>query len=220
MLVFSGQPAWASSYGQIHGLATVMDARTLLLGGHALRLYGISVPDTQAMCTDGDGRPWACGMAARAALSYLVQRYRITCQVVGFGVDRVAWARCQRADGDLAELLVLQGYAVSNTDQDDSYVAAEAVARASNAGMWSQTNPTDVRALDPVRDSLSSSGAEHLPLAAPCIVKGVRRDGLLQAYAPDHTQYQNVHVDARFGDMWFCSLEDALFAGFPAAQPQ
>lgn len=213
--VLSARMATAESYGYITGLAEVVDARTLRVGGQEVRLYGILVPDVARHCFSQAGS-WACGVAARAALAHITQNHTISCDVVGFGVDRVAWGLCLRADGDIAAEMVRSGFALSNGIQGDAYVPLEAVARAARVGLWRDVPSTEVSNLNPVTAPRPITGLTGA-LPAPCRIKGVHLQGQRVAVHPDHPHYDTVSVQAIRGDMWFCSVDDALYAGFPLA---
>lgn len=59
------------------------------------------------------------------------------------------------------------------------------------------------------------------PLEPPCemIVKGNinTRTGEKIAHSPGQANYDNVKIDEAAGEMWFCSLEEAIAAGWRAA---
>lgn len=55
-----------------------------------------------------------------------------------------------------------------------------------------------------------------------CIIKGNLRHGEKMFYLPSCKQYINVIIDESFGDLWFCSQEEAQTAGFipaPSCSP-
>ena len=92
----------------IAGEARVIDGDTLAIGAVHVRLFGVDAPEHDQTC-DRDGRTWDCGRDATRALTALVGKVRLVCEVQ----DRDRYGRavsiCAAGGTDLAEALVEQG---------------------------------------------------------------------------------------------------------------
>ncbi|USQ96700.1 thermonuclease family protein [Caulobacter sp. RL271] len=132
----------------LFGPAKAVDGDTLLVQGVEADLWTIDAPELGQTCEDADGRPWACGEAARAHLQTLIGDHRVACRPEGpptadgrwLGLCYVAEAPCQGDTGpcesDLASLnlaMVENGWAV---DQEGQYADSEDSAQARKAGLW------------------------------------------------------------------------------------
>ena len=121
---------WAS--GSFAGEA--YDGDSVEIEGQRARLYGIDAFELGQTCLDARGRPWRCGVAAKAALAERIEGQALQCVVLD--EDRDGWyvARCVGEDGtDLAAYMVRSGLALADADD---YLAEEADARRRRAGAW------------------------------------------------------------------------------------
>ena len=112
----------------------VYDGDTIEIEGQPARLYGIDAFELSQTCLDARGRPWRCGIAAKAALAERIEGQTLRCVVLH--EDREGWyvSRCVGEDGaDLGAYMVRSGLALA--DEDD-YLADEADARRRRAGAW------------------------------------------------------------------------------------
>jgi endonuclease YncB( thermonuclease family) len=120
------------------GTPFAIDGETLQVGDKTIRLYGIAVPDIHANH----------GADARLALDQLMARQRIQCSELDRGKDALVIASCKIGDRDIAEQLLLTGYAAVYRSQNNPtaqerdlaqrYDAAEAKAREQHLGIWAQ----------------------------------------------------------------------------------
>jgi endonuclease YncB( thermonuclease family) len=136
----------APALGQQSGRAVALSSDTLSLNGRAIQLFGIDGMDFTQSCFV-DGQAQACGASATRALQTLLDPAPVTCTQAGDAVGGVTFARCTGADGDIAEKMVQQGWALAVRTQAEDYVAAEDSARAAGAGIWRGTfmSPWDYR---------------------------------------------------------------------------
>jgi endonuclease YncB( thermonuclease family) len=121
-------PAPAAFAGAVH------DGDTIEVEGQLTRLHGIDAFELGQTCLDARGRPWRCGIAARAALAERLEGQALRCVVLG--EDRKGWyiSRCVSADGtDLGAYMVRSGLALAETDD---YQAEQAEAQRRDAGAW------------------------------------------------------------------------------------
>jgi endonuclease YncB( thermonuclease family) len=118
------------------GAVRIVDGDTLRIGGTRIRLHGIDAPERAQSCAGADGRPYACGAAATAALTRLIGGARPDCAER----DRDRYGRsvavCTLAGRDLNRAMVAQGWAVAYSQYSRDYERDEAAARRSRLGLW------------------------------------------------------------------------------------
>lgn len=197
---------------EVAGRARVIDGDTLDLGGQKVRLFGIDAPELDQVC-DRDGRRWACGDAARAALAQIVGGRRVICAVQD--IDRYGRnvATCLAGGEDVAALMVRQGLAVAYRRYSGRYINAEAAARADGIGLWASTY------LTPEAHRAEGRRADTAP-PGECRIKGnIGRSGKRIYHMPGQADYTATRIDESAGERWFCTEADARAAGFrPAAR--
>jgi endonuclease YncB( thermonuclease family) len=112
----------------------VYDGDTIEIQGQRARLYGIDAFELSQTCLDARGRPWRCGIAAKAALAERLEGQALQCVVLDESQDGWYIARCEGEDGtDLSAYMVRSGLALADTDD---YLAEQADARRRGAGAW------------------------------------------------------------------------------------
>lgn len=142
------EPIVAPAITNLFGPARVIDGDTLLIEGVEADLWTIDAPELAQTCDDKEGRPWACGEAARVALERRIGGRQVACRTEGppptdgrwQGLCFVTDTPCQGATGacesDLRSLnlaLVEEGWAA---DVEGQYMDAESVAQGKKAGLW------------------------------------------------------------------------------------
>lgn len=192
----------------VTGRVRVIDGDTLAIGAEHVRLFGIDAPERDQTC-DRDGRPWDCGRDATRALTALVGKGRLVCEVQ----DRDRYGRAVSvcaADGtDLAEALVEQGAAVAYRRYSLRYVAAETRARARRLGVWSGQM---------VLPETYRHGVEADSGVAGCAIKGnIGTHGRIY-HLPGQADYAATRINEARGEAWFCSEAEARAAGFRKAR--
>jgi endonuclease YncB( thermonuclease family) len=136
--------------------AIVKDGDTLVLEGTTYRLYGIDAPEYRQSCTNGLGKDWPCGRAARLQLVAMVKSGGIAC--VPRAEDKYGRkiATCSSATvPDLAESMVQAGLSISPAERGSAvYGEAEDSARIAKRGIWqgSFATPADYRAQQTRKD--------------------------------------------------------------------
>ncbi|MBM3506423.1 MAG: thermonuclease family protein [Alphaproteobacteria bacterium] len=114
----------------------VIDGQTLEVGGTVVRLFGIWAPECDQTCRVPQGR-WSCGEFSTAALHDLIRNRAVSCAQVDSGrYATVTVARCTAGGRDLGAALVAGGWALAQHGAAPDYVALEAKARKSGAGVW------------------------------------------------------------------------------------
>jgi len=121
----------------IVGRASVIDGDTIEVQGQRIRLDGIDAPESRQTCTDKTtGAEVRCGQQAAFWLSDFIGARPVVC--VEGGTDRYkrVLARCNVQGQDIGAAMVRAGWALAFVRYSRDYVADEAAARASTAGMW------------------------------------------------------------------------------------
>lgn len=118
------------------GPARVIDGDTLEVLGSKFRLAGIDAPERGQTCTPKIGFPFDCGEAARKELEDVIAGREVTCS--GKDLDRYGRtvATCEVGNADLAELMVMRGYALPFEPFSDAYKTRGDEAQALGVGIW------------------------------------------------------------------------------------
>ena len=121
-----------------------IDGDTLAVGGERLRLQGIDAPELGQICSDGNGKAWACGMEAKRLLARLVAGVDAEC--LGRSRDKYhrLLVRCHAGTVNINGAMVRQGLAIASGRYSEEQVAA----RREHKGLWAGTfeSPRDYRA--------------------------------------------------------------------------
>ena len=124
---------------EIRGEATVISGNEIRMGKRAVRLFGITAPGLDDMCTVGDAKI-RCGIVAWAELIKLADGRHISCDVETKNAEAI-FATCYISEADLNEALVRSGWAKAVPEQTDRYVVDETDAKESRRGLWSNYKP-------------------------------------------------------------------------------
>ena len=120
-------------------VSQVMDGDTLRMGDQKIRLWGADALERTQTCINSQGRVWACGEAARAALADAVMAKTITCTVRGTSYDRLV-ARCESQGVDLSQMMVRAGWSFDCARYSRSaYAQHQRAAQADAVGVWGHT---------------------------------------------------------------------------------
>ncbi|MBS0641388.1 MAG: thermonuclease family protein [Proteobacteria bacterium] len=133
------RPGRPASTLDVTGRPHVIDGDTLSLNGQKIRLTGIDAPERDQTCQTPSGAAWACGQQATQALSERIGWSSIRCDVRGHDRYGRAIGTCFQGEQDLNRWMVANGWAVAYRQYSTDYVADEARARRTRAGMWSGT---------------------------------------------------------------------------------
>ena len=119
------------------GAGEIYDGDSMAIAGQRARLHGIDAFELQQTCLDAGGRPWRCGVAAKAALAEWVQGHALKCVVLDEDDGGAYVARCLAEDGtDLSAYMVKSGLALADPDSAEEYLDEQAEARRRRAGAW------------------------------------------------------------------------------------
>lgn len=148
--VWFAQPAPTRTIPLVH----VIDGDSLTVthdgAARTIRLTGLDAVEYRQDCARADGRRWACGHEARAALARLAGRGPLHCTLAAkdkYGRTLAACRTRPEPDGvDLATEMIRQGWAVAT---DDTHLPDEGEAQLARRGIWQGDfdRPADWRAV-------------------------------------------------------------------------
>jgi endonuclease YncB( thermonuclease family) len=195
----------------VQGYAYPVGSDSVRIGSTTVRLAGIDAPESEQRCGKA-GRSWRCGAATEAALARLVGSRRVSCTLAGSDESGRALGRCSVGKKDVAAELVREGHVFADGTVLARYASAEREARAAKAGMWSG----EVERPAAYRSKLWEEAKRRAPEGCP--IKG-QVSGAARVYVlPWSPDYERVRVQKARGERWFCSEQEAVSAGFKAAQ--
>ncbi len=119
----------------LSGTAKAKDARTLVINGETVELYGIDAVEIDQTCRTKRNKEFPCGHVAANALASVVRNAQVSCRPEGSG-GAVPKVICRAGPIDIAEQQVLQGWAFADPETGERYRRAERAARALNEGIW------------------------------------------------------------------------------------
>ena len=191
--------------------AAVIDGDTIVIGGQSIRLEGIDAPEVAQFCHRADGRTWPCGRVAMKALKALIGNNDVVCDSNGTDKYGRVLAVCFADGRDLNATMVTAGLAWAFVRYSQTYTGEEIEARRARVGIWQGVAqaPWDFR----------RNGWKTAEVSAPngCAIKGnVSSKGHIY-HMPWSPWYDRVTVEARRGEQWFCSENDAKAAGWRPA---
>ncbi len=121
--------AWAGEEVRIvRDNAIEVDGKTVILNG-------VAIPVPTAKCLQGDAM-WPCGAAATLRLNEILKNSSIECEFVETSQESPL-ARCRGSDGDIAEQLVVEGWAISVLSSSE-YRDHEQNAKSKGIGIWQE----------------------------------------------------------------------------------
>jgi len=121
--------------------------------GSEYRIFGIDAPELHQTCKEANGKSWACGRAAKARLTTLIEGNNVNCTARDkdrFG--RIVAVCSAEGVPDLGDVIVRQGYAIDlGGEAGNPYHQAEVEAQAGKRGIWRGTfeRPSDWRLAHP-----------------------------------------------------------------------
>jgi endonuclease YncB( thermonuclease family) len=130
----------------VEGRPRVVDGDTLVFEDRQgqkerVRMLGIDAPESKQMCTNKDGKDYACGVEAKAYLQAIIGDDPVQClaakrdqynRVLGVCFD-------ERTGKELNEAMVVGGEAVAYVQFSKAYVTDEVQASSDHKGLWQGT---------------------------------------------------------------------------------
>jgi endonuclease YncB( thermonuclease family) len=231
LIALAGGAAWLASGGRVGALAGVanlpfiggspplqgrayaMGPDTLRVGSSTVTLMSIEAPEREQRCGNQRGRSWRCGSAAESGLSRIVDGRTVSCAVSGSDDAGRKTARCTVGSKDVGAELVRRGYVFADGTILARYGSEEREARNAKAGLWSGGNTERPAAY---RAKVWDEAKKRAPDGCP--IKGQIAGGSRIYVLPWSPDYDRVRVQRARGERWFCSEQEAVSAGFKAAQ--
>ncbi len=229
LIALAGGAAWLASGGRVGALAGVgnlpliggsppLQGRayatgpdTLRIGGNTIKLTSIEAPEREQRCGN-QGRSWRCGSAAESGLSRIVDGRMVSCSVSGSDEAGRKTARCTVGNKDVGAELVRQGHVFADGTILARYGSEEREARNAKLGVWSG----DAERPAAFRAKVWEEAKKRAPDGCP--IKGQVAGGSRFYVLPWSPDYDRVRVQKARGERWFCSEQEAVSAGFKAAQ--
>jgi endonuclease YncB( thermonuclease family) len=201
----------------ISGGARVIDGDSLHVGSTEVRLHGVDAFEGWQFCAR-DGRPWSCGEAATAQLRALTAGHDITCSKRDIDRYRRTVAVCSNGEVDLCAELTRAGLALAYREFGTAYVDEEDEAREARRGAWAGefTAPWDARQDRGAQPAQAQDQSDGASACRDTGIKGNINDGRRIYHVPGSPNYQATVIDERKGERWFCTVEEAVRAGWQA----
>jgi endonuclease YncB( thermonuclease family) len=202
------QGAMLPGSATLEGRAQVLDGDTIDIGSTRIRLEGIDAPEGAQTCPRAGGGTWRCGQEASNALRQLIGRQNVRCQNHGSDSYGRVLGICFVGTTDINAEMVRRGLAWAFVKYSRTYVAEEADARTRGAGIWQAPTVTawDYRAGKWIVADQAVPG--------DCPIKGnITSNGRIY-HMPWSPWYEKVRIDARKGERWFCTEQEAVAAGW------
>ena len=143
----------------IKGKATVVDGDTITINNTKIRFSGIDAPESYfygmtQYCEKPNGKIWACGKKATAALKKLIGKNEVECSDEGNDKYGRTLSICYANDVDLQSEMVRSGMAVAYIRYSTRYENEMIEAMTNRAGIWSGDflDPEDWRRQNRKRD--------------------------------------------------------------------
>ena len=118
----------------------VVDAGTLRLQDHVVRLLGVDPPVRGATCRSHDGTGFDCGAAATNAVAALIRETPVACRLSGHDSFGRPYAVCEASGTDLNRAVIAAGWARADRTQP-SLRRDEENARTQGRGLWAARDP-------------------------------------------------------------------------------
>jgi endonuclease YncB( thermonuclease family) len=118
----------------------VVDAGTLRLQDHVVRLLGVDPPTRGATCRSHDGTGFDCAAAATNAVAALIREAPVACRLRGQDDFGRPYAVCRTSGTDLNRAVIAAGWARADRTQPELRQDEES-ARTQGRGLWAARDP-------------------------------------------------------------------------------
>ena len=202
---------------ELVGRPHIIDGDTIRIDDTRIRLHGIDAPEAKQTCMKQDGSVYRCGDMAKFALAALIEEHWVTCRQTDKDYYGRIVAICYTGPVSLNAEMVKSGWALAYKRYSTEYVAEEIEAKQSRRGMWQGKfiAPWEWRRGNRLRSTAQSPyGAPHK--ITDCRIKGnISRSGKIY-HEPGGRWYSATTINETKGERWFCSVEEAVRAGWRA----
>jgi endonuclease YncB( thermonuclease family) len=186
--------------------ATVVNGNTLIIGTKRIYLRGVDAPETDQLCLVKRVQ-WACGKQAARELARKIGGKPINCKIRG-NDDADCWG----GGVNLGSWMVSNGWAAAS-GPTSIYAGEERTAKRAKRGIWQSEFVRPWSWRRGLRAGTSATNSE----ARDCPIKGdITASGERIYIVPKHRQYSRVQIDTGKNERWFCSVAQAVRAGWSA----
>lgn len=195
----------------LEGRGRALSGDRIRVSGKTVKLKGIQAPERFQDCpASQEGETWNCGRAAERALSRLIRRENLVCELGGTNDRGTRLATCRVGDKDIAAALVRGGHVFAETGFFAAYSSQESEARSERAGIWQGEG---IERPSEYRERLWNEAAAQAPNGCP--IKGEILRGSKRRYSmPWSRRYDRAKIYEKRGERWFCSEQEAKAAGW------
>lgn len=123
-------------YPSIIGPVRVVNADTLMMDGHYIRLFGIDAPEIDQTCANKMGRAYHCGKVAATWLRDWLMDNPVECHIMQQDKKGNMSGVCSLGQYDIGAALVNAGWALAYTKYSDIYVPYQEQAMNRRDGLW------------------------------------------------------------------------------------
>lgn len=127
------QPAYSK---EIIGYAKVVDADTIHISNHRIRLEGIDAPEIKQKCIKNE-KYYFCGAISKNKLKEKINNKIVRCKYSSKDRYNRYLSICFVKNINLNKWLVKNGYAIAYKKYSKKYVFEEKYAKANKLGIWS-----------------------------------------------------------------------------------
>ncbi len=211
------------SQGEVYQVISVVDGDTIKVNYQgkltSVRLIGVNTPET----VDPRKSVECFGLEASNFLKNKLANQTVTLVADPSQTNRDKYDRLLRyvyLDGVDINLEIIQnGYGYEYTYnvpyvKQSEYKQAQVAASAAGRGLWAANTCAATSAV-------SDSNQSHSPANSPntCQIKGnINSEGEKIYHLPGQRYYEQTKIDTSKGERWFCSEQEALYAGWRAAK--
>jgi endonuclease YncB( thermonuclease family) len=207
-------PASADS---LVGRASVMDADTVEVARQRIRLHAVDAPESSQLCRTAAGKDYRCGQVAALALADFIGARNVSCRQTDTDRYQRIVAVCSVGGVDINAWLVENGHALAYRQYGRDYVDHEDRARAAGRGIWAGefVPPWDWRRGARLAEA-QTTGSTQVASRSDCRIKGnISNNGRIY-HVPGSRHYDRTVIDTSKGERWFCTVEEAVRAGWRA----
>jgi endonuclease YncB( thermonuclease family) len=214
---------------EANGIPQIVDADTVYIGQTKIRLQGVDAPEMDQVCLNATGKPWTCGIDARAALQRHSDGRSWLCRTSGVNRYGRDLGTCYVGNEDINDWLVREGWALAFRRYSMVYVPDEERARNSRKGLWQGAfvAPWDWRhrgasttilgtfsvPIDAQRMIIGRTSTD-VPPSPNCSIKGnLRATPACIYHMPGGQFYDRLSMKDTRSRRWFCSEAEAVAAG-------
>lgn len=217
LLFLSFLPSMPALADSLTGRASVIDADTVEIHGKRIRLHAIDAPETSQLCRNPREQTYRCGQTASLALADFIGTRLVSCEKTDLDRYQRIVAICRVNGIDMNAWLVEHGHALAYRQYGRDYVAHEDRAREAGRGIWAGEFVPPWEWRRGVRlAEVQATGSTQAANRSDCRIKGnISKNGRIY-HVPGSRHYDRTRIDTSKGERWFCSVEEAVRAGWRA----